>query len=67
MNNIELEQGIEYILKSDVYSRYPKITKGLVVEKTKTTIKIKFENGYEKRYELTYFEDEYRILEEIDL
>lgn len=62
----EVQQGKEYILKSDVYSRYPKIEKVLIVDKTKTSIKIKFESGYEKRYELSYFENEYRVLEEIE-
>jgi hypothetical protein len=65
MKTKDLQEGKEYIFKSDIYSRYPKIEKGLVVEKTKTTIKIKFESGFEKRYELSYFGDEYRILEEI--
>lgn len=63
----ELQQGKEYILKSDIYSRYPKIERALVLEKTKTSIKIKFESGFEKRYELTYFEHEYQVLEEIEL
>ena len=63
----DLQQGKEYIFKSDIYSRYPTIKKGLVVDKTKTTVKIKFEDGFEKRYEIGYFEDEYRILEEIDV
>lgn len=62
----DLKQGKRYILKSDMYSRYPKIEKVLIVEKTKTSIKVKFESGYEKRYELAYFENEYYILEELE-
>lgn len=61
----ELKTGVEYIFKSNYLSRYPIIEKGLVVDKTKTTIKIKFESGSEKRLETAYFENEYIILEEI--
>ena len=65
MKSEMLEQGKCYIFKSDCYSRYPTIEKGLVVDKTKTTIKIKFESGFEKRFEMKYFDCEYRVLEEI--
>lgn len=58
---MEIEQNKEYIFKS--YSTI--IEKGLVVDKTVNSIKIKFENGEEKRYELSFFKREYEILEEI--
>ena len=62
----ELEIGVSYIFKSNHHSRYPTVEKGLVVDKTKTSIKIKFESGFEKRFEIDYFEGEYTILEELD-
>lgn len=62
--NVKLNTS--YIFKK-IGTNYPSVRKGTITDVTKTTIKIKWEEGNEYRVETESFKKEWIILEELNL
>lgn len=61
---MNLKVNTSYIFKKSG-TNYPSVRKGTITDITKTTIKIKWEEGNEYRVETESFEKEWLILEEL--
>lgn len=59
------EQNKSYIFKQ-IGTSFPDVRKGIVVDLTKTTIKIKWEDKTEYREEISTFMNKWKIIEEIE-
>lgn len=63
---MDVKLNTSYIFKK-AGTNYPSIRKGTIIDITKTTIKIKWEEGNEYRVETESFKKEWIILEELNL
>lgn len=62
----DLKIGTSYILKENPLVFYrPQVVRVEIVDKTLTTVQMKFEDGFLRRMETRLFDDEFIILEEI--